>query len=96
MWLLVIIGIALLWFGLIWFGFLPPLNAEALIHIQKGGLLVKRGQLRSHAKDSIIEILRDAGVQSGFIAIITGPRVKFSRNIPTAIRQRLRNILLNQ
>lgn len=96
MWLLIVIGVAIGAFGTIWLGFVPPLNAKTLLRIQNSTVLVKRGQLRPHAKDSTTEVLRCANVTRGFIAIVPGPCVKFSRSIPPAIHQRLRNILLNQ
>ena len=56
---------------------------------------MKRGQLRGQIRDDLEEVLSDAGVTSGFIAITDADRVHFSRNIPAALRQRLRNVLLN-
>jgi len=45
--------------------------------------------------NSLFDILQEAQVKSGFIAITSEARVKFSRNIPEAIHQQLRNVLLN-
>jgi hypothetical protein len=52
--------------------------------------------MRSHAREHLTEILSDAQVSRGFIAITPANRIVFSRNIPAAVHQRLRNVLLNQ
>jgi len=96
MWLLVVSGMILISLGMIAFGFVPPLTAETLICFRNGAVVVTRGKLLPHAKSAIAEVLGEAGVINGFIAVVAGPRVRFSRNIPTTIHQRLRNILLNQ
>jgi hypothetical protein len=77
-------------------GFVPPPHANILVRIKAGSLQVKRGSVRAHAREHIEEILREAAVSSGFIAVTPGNRVTFSRQIPQAIHQRLRNVLLNQ
>lgn len=96
MWLIPIICLALLPIAAVWLGFLPPPGADTLIHIRNGQCRATRGPLKSHAKEHLTEILSEAGVSRGFIAITAGNRVAFSRAIPTAIHQRLRNVLLNQ
>jgi len=96
MWILIIIGLAGAAATSIWLGFLPPPHATTLIHIRSGGLHVSRGRLQAHAKEHVSEILREAGVSRGFIAITAPSRVAFSRRIPSTVRQRLRNVLLNQ
>ena len=47
------------------------------------------------SSDDAEEVLAAAGVKSGFIAIMPDQRVRFSRSVPAAIHQRLRNVLLN-
>ena len=96
MWLLVIIGLVLGGWAVFQLGLIPPANAETIIHIRAGAVIVGKGQLLSHARTSLGEILRETEIRSGFIAIVPGPSVKFSRSIPTALHQRLRNVLLNQ
>ncbi|MFN7138607.1 MAG: DUF3634 family protein [Limisphaerales bacterium] len=81
--------------GIHWLGLIPPLNANLLIRIQNGTLEVERGTVRSHAREHLTQIVRDSGIQSGFIAE-AGGRIKFSRNIPPSLHQRIRNVLLNQ
>jgi hypothetical protein len=96
MWILIIIGLAGAAAASIWLGFVPPPHAATLIHIRSGGLQVKRGRLQAHAREHVSEILQDAGVSRGFIAITSQNRVAFSRHIPSTVHQRLRNVLLNQ
>ena len=77
-------------------GWLPPANAGTLIRIRGGLIQVQRGPLRSDARSYLQEILREAGVTEGWIAIMGETEVVFSRRIPGAIHQRIRNVLLNQ
>jgi hypothetical protein len=96
MWVLVILGLLAAAALSVWLGLVPPPNAATLIRIKGGQLHLRKGQLRAYAKDHASEILAGAGVSGGFIAITSQNSVIFSRQIPTAIRQRLRNVLLNQ
>ena len=75
--------------------FLPPLNAITVLRIRNGGAFISGDSLPLHVKLSVAEIIHEAGLKKGFIAITSDRRVKFSRNIPTVIHQRLRNVLLN-
>ena len=67
-----------------------------LIRIHNGAVSVRRGRVQAHAREHISDILRDVGVSDGFIAITPENWVAFSRHIPPAVHQRLRNVLLNQ
>jgi hypothetical protein len=87
------VGIA---FGAVQFGLVPPRDPETLIRIRNGGLFFLGQDVKPHAKMSVLEIIRESSVKSGFIAMTPGRRVKFSWSIPKAIHQRLRNVLLNQ
>ena len=78
-----------------WLGFLPPLNARCVIRIRKGSCFVRGQSVLPHVLSSVAEILQAAGVKNGFIAITPDSRVKFSGQIPKAIHQRLRNVVLN-
>jgi hypothetical protein len=95
-WILVIVCGVSVGVVSIWLGVLPPLNATTLISIRRGQVRLRKGQLRVHAKEDVSDILREAGVSRGFIAITAQNRVVFSRRIPSTIHQRLRNVLLNQ
>lgn len=78
-----------------WLGILPPTNARCLIRIRDGRVFVSGEALPHHATNSIADILRNAGVKKGFIALTPNKRIKFSYQIPKAIQQRLRNVMLN-
>lgn len=88
-----LIGLAVL---AVWQGFIPPPHATTLIRIRDGTVSIRRGRVQSHAREHIADILRDAGVSTGYIAITPENWVAFSRRIPPGLHQRLRNVLLNQ
>jgi len=94
-WLLTAIAIAAVWLFAILLDFLPPPLSKLLILIHDGQIRVTRGQIRAQPREFVSEILQQAGLKSGFIAVTHYNRVAFSRNIPRAFRQRLRNVLLN-
>jgi hypothetical protein len=96
MWLIPIVCLAALALAAVWFGFVPPPNASTLLQIRAGAVRTSRGRLKPHAREHVTEILTEASVSRGFIAITPGNRVVFSRTIPNAVHQRLGNVLLNQ
>jgi len=73
----------------------PPLNTKCLIRIHNGAGFVSGEPLPRHVMMAVADILHGAQVKTGFIAITSDPRATFSRNIPEAIRQQLRNVVLN-
>lgn len=90
--LILIVGASI---GAIGLGFVPPPGAHTLIQVKAGVVLLTRGSVHSRIMADIGEVLARAGVSSGFIAISSENRIAFSRRIPPAMRQQLRNILLN-
>ena len=94
-WLLIVIVAAVLWFAATSLGFTPPPTAKILIKIHNHHLHVTRGRLHAQSREFVTEILQQANITSGFVAITYSKRAAFSRNIPRDIRQRLRNVLLN-
>jgi hypothetical protein len=93
--LIVIASLVGLVYFAIRFGFVPPPGSATLIRIRDGMLEVRRGQIQPHAKEYIADILREAGVSRGFIAISRERRIAFSRQIPVTVHQALRNVLLS-
>jgi hypothetical protein len=96
MWIIVVVALALLAFLAVWLGFVPPPHSVTLIRFENGDLYLRKGQLRNYAREQIIEMLNEAKVPRGFIAVTPGDSVMFSRGIPARLHQRLRNVLLNQ
>jgi len=96
MWLLAILILVGIAWGAIQYAFFPPFNAETLIKIRAGVPIVSKGHLLPHVKTSLAEVLGESRISKGFVAIVPGPRVRFSRSIPAQLHQRLRNIILNQ
>jgi len=96
LWLLLVTAIAVAWFIAISLGFLPPPSAKIIIKIHHGKIRITGGQLRAQSREFVTDILKQANISTGFIAITHSERVAFfSRNIPQDVRQRLRNVLLN-
>jgi hypothetical protein len=95
-WLLIIVAVAVVWLLAIGFGFVPPPSPRILIVFHSGQLHVTRGQLRAQPREFVTDILQQANVAKGFIAITHSKRAAFSRSIPRDIQQRLRNVLLNE
>lgn len=95
MWPAVIIVAGLLGWAGYWWLDRPPGDFKTLIKIHNGACFYLGDPLPRHAQLSVLELLREAGVKSGFIAITVAARVKFSRQIPPALHQRLRNVVLN-
>jgi hypothetical protein len=96
MWLIPVACLVVLGFAAVRFGYVPPPGARTVLHVRAGDIRVAGSRLKPHAKADVAEILSEAGVSRGFIAVTRENRVKFSRHIPAAIHQRLRNVLLNQ
>jgi hypothetical protein len=71
------------------------LSAKTLLRIHQGNVRLERGALRQQTVGDVQEVLREAGVKDGFIAILSDNRVRFSRQVPVHLHQRLRNVVLN-
>lgn len=95
-WLLTVAAIGTLGVLAVLLDFVPPPHARVVIKIHNQQLRVTRGQLRAQPREFISDILRQAGITTGHIAVTHYNRAAFSRNIPREIQQRLRNVLLNE
>lgn len=73
----------------------PPLNTKCLIRIHNGAGFVTGEPLPRHVMLSLADILHEAQVKTGFIAITADARVNFSRTVPEKFHQQLRNLVLN-
>jgi hypothetical protein len=94
--IVILIAIVTLIFAAIELGFIPPFNAKLILRMRGGSLVYEKGRLQGNASEHVEAILRAARVSEGFVAITSGQRVYFSRQIPRDLHQRLRNVLLNQ
>lgn len=90
-----VVGIVVATLLAIELGFIAPPTASVLIEVKHGNVRLARGSLSPRALDHVADVLRDASVSDGFVAIGAGRRLSFSRQIPEDARQRLRNVLLN-
>lgn len=94
--ILLLLAALLFPFAILWLDKLPPGDATTLIRIRSGNIQHVRGKVSALAREHVLDILSEANVVTGFIAINAQKRVTFSRNIPSGIHQKLRNVLLNQ
>lgn len=95
MWIFQIALISLILFAAIKFGVIPPPYVKVLLRVNSGVLNVTKGDIESQTKMFVSDILREANVYEGFIAIRRNNRVQFSWDIPSELHQRLRNVLIN-
>lgn len=96
LWLILLLAAVLVLLAVRGLGNLPPGDAITLIQIRAGTLHMMRGKVSSLAKEHVLDILSEAKVTAGFIAINAQKRVAFSRSIPGTAHQKLRNVLLNE
>jgi predicted protein tyrosine phosphatase len=95
MWLALLVAIVVLGVWLGWRSQCPPLETKSLIRIRNGECVLTGEPLTRATLATVTDLLHQAGVQRGFIAIMPERRVIFSRQIPRHIHQQLRNVLLN-
>lgn len=88
---LIIVTLVLVWY----FEIVPPLGATVVIRIRRGHPAAARGNVPSRVLTDLAGILREAGVDRGYIARNGDGRIVFSRSIPETIRQALRNVVVN-
>jgi hypothetical protein len=96
LWLLIPVALVVAIIVPFWLRWLPPPHAVALVRITQDGIQLRKGQLRPYAREQVVEIVREKGISNGFIAMLPGRKVVFSRSVPANLHQRLRNVLLNQ
>lgn len=65
-----------------------------MIRIKNGRCEVTKGVIDATARRQVAELVEEAGIQSGFIAVADG-RVRFSPSIPNELHQLFRNVVLN-
>ena len=87
--------VAFVWWVLVHAGLVPSPFSRTTIRIRNGEINVAGADLAPRAKEHVADVVREEMLFRGFITISTGRMVRFSREVPAGIRQRLRNILLN-
>ena len=75
--------------------FFQRMYAKIAIRIEGGEASTLKGRIRSAGVNDVTAICRRAGVAKGEIWVDGIERVRFSREIPEEIRQRLRNCVLD-
>ena len=95
LWIWIAAGAVLAAAALVWFGFVPSPFAPTLIRYRAGKLEVSKGTLLPRARAQVAELLESAEVSKCFFTISPQNKVLFSRQIPSSIHQRLRNVILN-
>ena len=73
--------------------FLSRLFSNTAISFETGRYVAVRGKVSGPILRDLAGCLEDAWISKGEIWLAGNGRVSFSRNIPTEIHQRLRNIL---
>lgn len=79
----------------LWWWLDPPVSrCDTLVTFGQGKAVLQRGQFRPAVLAEVRTLLHEAGIAKGHIGI-TNRRVAFSRSIPKALHQKLRNVILN-
>lgn len=79
----------------LWWCLDPPRPGfDTLISIDHGEAVLKRGHVRPPVLADVRALVSNGRIRKGWIGI-TYRRVVFSRSIPKALRQKLRNVILN-
>jgi hypothetical protein len=69
-------------------------DGETYILIDDGMLRLRKGWVPAPVLSTLTDILRDAGVQQGYITLSKDRRVSVSWHVPPALHQNIRNVLL--
>lgn len=96
MWLPAIVCLVLALLGAIEFRFFPPPWASVILTIRQGTVRLKKGRLPQQLQERVSEILAEEKISHGFVAVTSRQRILFSRRIPAATQQRVRNVLVNR
>ena len=71
-------------------------GGETYILIDDGTLRLRKGWVPPRALSALADLLRDAGVSRGHIALSPDRRVSVSWHVPPALHQQIRNVLLSE
>jgi hypothetical protein len=87
--------VAAAWWLLVALGFVASPFSRTIIRIRNGQIRVNGADLSTRAREHVSDVIREAMIFSGFISLSAHGGVRFSRDVPESVHQRLRNILLN-
>ena len=90
-----VLVVVVIWWLLVAFGIAPSPFSRTTIRIRNGQIRIDGAELSQRAKEHVADVIRDAMLFKGFITLSAKRYVGFSREVPEAMRQTLRNILLN-
>ncbi len=96
MWMAAVVVVLLAGYLAIEFRFFPPPWASVILTIRQGTVRLKKGRLPQQLQERVSEILAEEQIPHGFVAITNRQRILFSRRIPAATQQRMRNVLVNR
>jgi hypothetical protein len=74
--------------------YIAPPGARTVLKLVHGKLTVTRGSLSAQTQTYVQDVLRDAGLEQGSVAILANGRLWFSPSIPDTAHQQLRNLLM--
>ncbi len=91
--LVVLVGLAIY---LYWTGFFDHINAVLVVRIRGGQAVIERGRLSVDARLRLEDIARESQLEDGLISVSRDRRTTFSREIPAACHQPMRNVLASE
>lgn len=77
---------------MLWF---LKLTSPLVLVIREDGVSAAKGRIPAATLRQLHEVLDEAGIRSGTIHASGAGRYSFSRHVPEAVHQRLRNILVS-
>lgn len=77
---------------MLWF---LKLTSPLVLVIREDGVSAAKGRIPSVTLRQLHEVLNEVGIRSGTIHADGSGRYCFSRHVPEAVHQRLRNILIS-
>jgi hypothetical protein len=92
----ILAGIAVIAFIAITWEYVPPPWARVVLWIRDGSVRVGKGRITAALKEQLDEIVADEKLKRGWIAIRSDQRLRFSRGLSPAVRQRIRNAIVNR
>ena len=77
-------------------GYFENINAVLVVRLRGGQVVVTRGRLSPDGRQRIADIAREAKLSDGEFSVSRERRTTFSRQIPAACHQPIRNVLAGE